>query len=485
MEKRMMYSASTRSRIALVVACIALAAIAGCWWAWRNQREPPRPEYVLINETGQHDFDLAFRMSLKLAEKKSGIENALVLLASLPPSKTIEQTASELFARMRIGARRNGRGLLYLYSARENLLKLEVSYALEGDIPDAYSHRLEEAARTYMLSEVPQDFISELIITTNLRGMGSKDEGGTRSRPKWLSDEFLSGGGGALVHGYGKTLADYQGAVRHLPDADLKAYLPSPDAGVSVQRYLSSLAAGIGDPRLPLLTEGSQVFRAVVPRDEGQQKRVFEFFEAAAPYRLVFARNLGLAIPQPGHSNLPIVLRLGTDKLWYVDEPKAWTYFHRFEDSVDFFVKYSDNPFLDSLRALHMPNMERPIYGDHARAPDVIAYPFSLAAAVKAREDRIREAPDDAAGYAALGDLYLFETNWLTKSMAMYEKAAALAPKELAYRWRLMDLYLNASRADKSLQQLGFLSEHSPGDLQTTNWYRYYRDQYDFGGNSK
>jgi hypothetical protein len=474
--------ANTRSRNALIVACVVLAAATGGWLLWRNQREAHRPEYVLINETGQHDFDLAFRMSLKLAEKKSGIENALVLLASLPPSKSIEETASGLFSELRIGARRNGRGILYLYSAKENLLKVEVSYALEGDIPDLYCRRLEEAARTYMLSEVPQDFISELIITTNLRGMGSKSEAVAPSRPKWLTDEFLSGGGGALVHGYGKTLADYQQAVRHLPEADLNAYLPSHDADESIHRYLSSLAAGIGDPRLPLLTEGSRIFRAVVPRDEAQQKRIFEFFQAATPYRLIFARNLGLAIPQPNHSNLPIVLRHGTDDLWYVDEAKAWTYFHRYEDNVNFYVKYSDNPFLDSLRALRVPNMERAIYGDHAPAPDPLSYPYSIAAAVQAHEDQIRDAPNDAAGYAALGDLYLFETNWLTKSIAMYEKAEALAPKEPAYRWRLMDLYLNASRADKSLEELKFLSERPSADQQTRDWYLYYRNEYGFAG---
>ena len=77
---------------------------------WQQTSEPKRSKYVLINETGRHDFDLAFRMSLKLAEKKSGIENALVLLAALPPGKSIEETSAELFSKLRIGARRNGRG---------------------------------------------------------------------------------------------------------------------------------------------------------------------------------------------------------------------------------------------------------------------------------------------------------------------------------------------------------------------------------------
>jgi hypothetical protein len=476
MDRKTMSSAATSAQRALILGVIVLLGVGGL--VWRHYGQPNRPRYVLINETGQHDYDLAFTMSLKLAERQSGIENALVLLAALPPSKSMEQTAAELFTRLQIGARRQGRGILYLYSAKENLLKIEVSYALEGDIPDIYCRRLEDAAKTYMLSEVPQDFISELIITTNLRGGVRTAARG--SAPNWLNSDFLSGGGGALVHGYRKTLADYEGAIRRLPQLELQEYLPAPDAEVSVERYLSSLAAGIGDPRLPLLTEGSRLFRAVVPRDEAQQARIAEFFRAAAPRRLLFAGDLALAVPQPNHSNLPFVLRRGADNLWYVDEAKSWTYFHRFENSVNFFVKFTDNPFLGKLRALKLPNMDRAIYGDHAGTPALPAYPFSLAAAIQTQEDKIREAPSDAANHAALGDLYLFEANWLSKAIAAYEQASALAPHDLAYRWRLMDLYLNASLVDKMLAELKYLAEHLPADQQTQEWYRYYKQEYDF-----
>ena len=420
----------------LAIACAAVIAAVAGGIAWRQAHAPRRPQFVLINKTDQHDFDLAFRMSLKLAENKSGIENALVLLPSLPRSTTIEQVATDLFTQLRIGARRNGRGILYLYAARENLMKIEVSYALEGDIPDALCHRLEDAAKTYMLSEVPQDFISELIITTNLRGMGSKLDAGAVSRPEWLNVEFLSGGGGALAPGYRRTLDDYQRAIRRLPDAALSDFSPSPDAAESVRRYLDSLAAGIGDPRLPLLTEGSRIFRAVVPRNGEQQQRIHEFFVSAGASRFMFARDLGLAVAGPGKSNLPIVLRRGTDDLWYVDEAKAWTYFHRFEDDTNFFVKYADNPFFDSLRPLKLPNMAAAIYGNHVQTPTPPAYPLSIAAAVRAGEEAIRVEPDVAANYAKLGDLYLFEMNWLAPSIELYEKASALAPDELAYRWR-------------------------------------------------
>jgi TPM domain len=466
-------------RILLVCGAV-LAALAG-GFAWRSTHTPQRPQFVLVNETEQHDFDLAFRMSLKLAENKSGIENALVLLPSLPPAKTIEETAADLVTRLRIGARRNGRGILYVYAVKENLLKIEVSYALEGDIPDAFCHRLEEAAKTYMLSEVPQDFISELIITTNLRGMGSKNEAGGALQPRWLNAEFLSGGAGALTRGLHRTLEDYQGAIRRLPEAAFGDFLPSPDAAESVRRYLASLAAGIGDPRLPLLTEGSRIFRAVVPRNEEQQLRINDYFTSAGPYRLLFAGDLGLAVPGPGKSNLPFVLHRGSDGLWYVDEAKSWTYFHRFEDDVNFFVKYADNPFLTALRTQQLPNMNQAVYGTHVGTPAVHPYPFSLVKEVQAGEAKIRAAPAVAANYAELADLYLFEMNWLTRALDLYERAAALAPGELAYRWRLVDLYLNTSRADKMLAELKYLTLHLPQDKQTQDWYQAYAKAYDFG----
>lgn len=473
----------SRARCAWIAVLIALAgsAIAG----WRSLESPPlahRAHYLLINETGQHDYDLALRMSLKLAETKSGIENALVLLAELPPSRSIEQTAADLFSQQRVGERTGGRGILYLYSARENLMKIEVSYALEGDITDIYCHGVAEAARTYMLSEIPQDFLSELIITTNLRGMGAARDSRPWSSPSWVNSKFLSGGGGALLQGYSRTVADVQDAIRQLPEVEIQQYLPAATAEESTQRYLASLAAGVGDPRLPLLTEGSQLFRAVVPRDGAQQQRIAEYFRSATPYQLLFARELAIAVPKPNHSNLPIVLRRGTDGLWYVDEAKAWTYFHRFEDDLNFFVKYSDNPFLRNLRALGLPHMESAIYDGHVGTAPLTPYPSSLAVAIQSIESRIQAAPEEAANYAALGDLYLFEANWISKAIASYQRASALAPANAVYHWRLVDLYMNASRADRMLDELKYLATRLPADAQTQEWYRYYKKEYDFRG---
>jgi hypothetical protein len=44
----------------------------------------------------------------------------------------------------------------------------------------------------------------------------------------------------------------------------------------------------------------------------------------------------------------------------------------------------------------------------------------------------------------------LFEVNWISRSLEMFDRAAAIAPERLDYQWRLYDLYLNNSQADKA-----------------------------------
>src|SRR6202030_766200 len=57
---------SSRLTYRFAIALTLAAAVAGAAYLRWQPREAPRPRYVLVNETGRHDFDLAFRMSLKL-----------------------------------------------------------------------------------------------------------------------------------------------------------------------------------------------------------------------------------------------------------------------------------------------------------------------------------------------------------------------------------------------------------------------------------
>ena len=467
--------------VVLAALGLLLAGLAEWGLVHRRVGATGRPRYIFVNETDDHRHDLAFKMSLRLAEKRSGIENALVLLKRLPPERTIQQVAVELFQRWQIGRDRAGRGVLYLYSEQENLLKIEVSYELEALFPDALCQQLEAAAQTYMLSEIPQDFVSELLITMNLR---AKEEGGGPGTgwqpPAWLRDVRLSGGGGVTAKGYHPSLKDYQAAVRRLPTARFAEFEPATTPEETARRYLRSLQLGLGDPQLSLLTEGSQIFRLIVPRSEAQQLRVFGYYERAMPYELLRLGDWALMVFRPGVPNLPVVLRRADGGRWLVDEPKAWTYFHRYEDGVDFLPKYDDLLFLPALRGMGQPNAGSPIYRRRARTPAAPAYPFSLTGVLAAREQAMRERPEDDRRYAAVGELYLFEVNWISRSLEMFERAAAMAPQRLDYQWRLYDLYLNDSQADKALAVLKRLAERLPNDRQVQDWYRFYLAEYGF-----
>ena len=472
---------ATRRAILWIAAAGLLGSLAWLLLGPSGPWATKRPRYVFVNETENHAHDTALKMSLKLAEKRSGIENGLILLKGLPAGATIEETAEALFRRWQIGRDRGGRGILYVYAEEENRFKIEVSYALEGVFPDLLCHRLEQAAQTYLLSEIPQDFLSELLITMNIEGQETRREAPLGFEPPaWLSPRMLSGGAGVAARSYRPTLEDYLEAVRALPEEDAAAFRPSPDPSESAKLYLASLELGLGDPRLPLLTEGSQIFRAVVPRSQAQQRRVMDYYQKAMPYDLRRHDDLAVAVFRPGVANLPIVLRRSRDGLWYVDEPKSWTWFHRWEDQNDFFPKYDDLPLGSALRQTGHPNADRPIYRGRVPTPRPRPYPFSLIQAVAELEAKARADDRNPEWPARLGEVYLFEMNWISRAIESFDQAARLDATRLEYHWRLYDLYINHSEVEKALSELRLLVERSPEDAEAKQWLEWYTAAYTF-----
>ena len=123
-----------------------------------------RSDVLSLSDLQDHRHDLALAMSVKLASKKTDSEFALVRRRELPSGMNIKELALDLFEKFRIG-KRNGKGVLILFVEKTKEVKIEVSYALEGILTDALCRRLENAAQTYFLSDIPQDYFSELLIT--------------------------------------------------------------------------------------------------------------------------------------------------------------------------------------------------------------------------------------------------------------------------------------------------------------------------------
>jgi tetratricopeptide (TPR) repeat protein len=172
------------------------------------------------------------------------------------------------------------------------------------------------------------------------------------------------------------------------------------------------------------------------------------------------------------------VLRRARDGLWYIDEPKSWTYFHRFEDGNDFFPKYDDLPFLKELVSMEHPHSNQPLYP--VPTPPVISYPFSLSEHIATLERKIESDPANDKIYAELGEVYLFEMDWIRKALEFFEKAASLNPQKAEYHWRLYDLYMNDSQMEKALNELKFLAKAVSNDTRAKEWYKFYSRSYQF-----
>ena len=154
------------------LAAVVLAGFAAASWYLLSAGGGAEPRrLVFVNETGDHKHDRALRSSARYFQERTGISLGIVIQKELPPLTTIEMQADKLFGELKLGRKSDGKALLFLWSEKERLFKIEVSYDLEPVFPDALCKRLEEGARTFMLSTSPyarRDFIVELNVTMGL-----------------------------------------------------------------------------------------------------------------------------------------------------------------------------------------------------------------------------------------------------------------------------------------------------------------------------
>src|SRR5690606_2663322 len=83
------------------------------------------------------------------------------------------------------------------------------------------------------------------------------------------------------------------------------------------------------------------------------------------------------------------------------------------------------------------------LYAQRSHIPPLRAYPYDLKKEIQVLEQKIATSPNNANLYFALGDLLYFEAYWLSAAIPLYEKGLSLDSGNLAYHWRLYDLYLN------------------------------------------
>lgn len=464
-----------------VIALVIFIAIAAVVYIFNSRGETAQQDAVtFVNKTHDHHYDRPLRASIRLFQDRTGIQLGIILKDKLPLLTSIEDFAEKSFKAVKLGEKFSGNALLFVWAEKEHLFKIEVSYNLEPVFPDALCHRLEDGARTFMLSTSPyarRDFLTELTVTMGLHYLDYKQTGRLSEltlpalSPGLLSN-YLSGGAGIVGRGYAATLERVKAELKPLPPALVSEMQPDASIEKIVSRYMQSLEMGIGDPQLPLLTEGSSYFRMEKPHAPGYLQRINRYLKDAMPYRIVESGDLAAVLFMPNHPVLPILLRRNEKGLWLVDEPKAWATFHLSEDGSSR-LKYNSSPF--AFAAVDGTGADRSgsLYAGRAYAPELITYPFDLRERLRHAEREISNHPSLATSYLNLAELLHFEMYWIQGAAPLYEKALALAPDRIDLRWRLIDIYRNMAEIDGEEQQYIAILRQNPND-------RYARFYYDW-----
>jgi hypothetical protein len=419
------------------------------------------------------------RSSARYFQETTGINVGTVFLDRLPPGTTIEAHADKLFSELKLGRKSDGKAVLFLWAEKERLFKIEVSYDLEDVFPDALCRRLEEGARTFMLSSSPyarRDFIVELNVTLKLHYL-------ERGRPaavavpdagKRYVGGYLSGGAGYVGRGYSASIDGVQREMVGLPAALEAEMQPGRTPEETLARYLRSLELGIGAPNLPLVTEASRYFRMDKPHAPGYLKRIHAYIAKAKRPEIRRQGDLVAVVFGPKDPVLPIFMRLDPEGRWRVDEPKVWAALHLFQDGSSN-IKYDGMAF--NFASLPWPNgaPRSALFGHNALPPTLLPLSVNLKERVAAAESRVQARPNDVQAWIELADLLHFEMFWLQASEAVYERIVQLAPDRMDMRWRLLDIHQMTSDVDGENRQWCEILRRDRRHPIASYWYPHFR----------
>ena len=423
---------------------------------------------------------------MRYFQQRTDLQLGILLKEELPEGKFIEAFAAEAFKKARLGERNGGKALLFVWTEKERLFKIEVGYALEGVFPDALCRRLEHGARTFMLSDTPyarRDFLVELIVTMGLQYLEFRTTGTvpdmtlSTSRAGRLSSHYYSGGAGVVGRGYASSLAQVERELAPLPPLLAARMQPDADIDTVVRRYLESLELGLGDPQVPLVTEASRYFRMEKPHSPGYLQRIRAYQSKGMPYRIQQQGDLAAVHFKPGTPVLPIFLRRGAKGLWYVDEARVWSHFHLYQDGSHG-LKYNQSPY--AFAATDKTGGDgKARFADLVQVPPLMSPETDLRQALRDAENAVLRNPRDPDAYLRLADVLHFELYWINAVGPVYEKALELDPSRTAVRWRLVDIYEMTSDVDGVERQYREILRRNPGDLYANHYLKHLKEFYD------
>lgn len=502
-------------RKTLLVSALILAAAA--WYLLRDRVEEPAPALsrsspavvttpapVVQHPRVQDEAAILGPFVGKLGRMADEFDRDLGIDVQVITANTddgsIDAQAERLFRERKIGADAGTGGLLVLLNPARQEARIEVSYSLEGGLPDLEVARIaREQLAPYAASGIAgmavMDVLHYLKDLAALAAARDQIVLGEQYRSASQVTEyrkFYSGGAGAKADlAKNQEQIDFKQPIAG-PRRD--RYAPGATIEESVDAFLRATAELAGDPSLELFTEGSRLLRASYPFARFEEQRRFETIERSRP--LTIRRNEHFAVVtslKPAAGFVPILLRqdqptdvasAGAPLLWRVDLVETWKNLF-FGSDGNYFLRNSNTRYAFGLKE----------YGN-ALSYGIGRLPLEGKTLTETISDLERR--DDVLSALHRGELWFRNAFVPLRAFAAYQDALKLAPQDplvletLAYRALYVELpelaipalermrtrdYISLALAYRQLDQperaLEFIDQalkENPHDLQALWW---------------
>lgn len=233
--------------------------------------------------------------------------------------------AERLFRELGVGRDAPTGGILIVLDAQGGQARVEVSYSLEGLLPDAFVSRLaRDQLVPYASHRAAGMAVMDVVHFLRNRlldgvASGELELAGELRGVDHLSKLLAGHSGGAGAQVALPSLPSHTEFKRRVPDEERARYAPSEEPRESAAAFMRAQRDLVGDPTLELFSAGSRVMRArypVAPYEELLRARALE---RSQPLELqVRGDRAFLGSSNPAREFVPILL-VREGGLWRVD----------------------------------------------------------------------------------------------------------------------------------------------------------------------
>jgi tetratricopeptide (TPR) repeat protein len=405
---------------------------------------------------------------LEIIKSEYTIDAVIVTAAALPPNRTIESLAADLFSNWKIGQNTNGRGILLILTDKEKLIKIEVSYELEDVFTDIFCGYIEDKQlKSYFLSNQVDIGLMAVLEEIEQRAQIKHRADYTPADINQLDSELLSGGGGAK-----RQLTEYR--VEKI-SARGQNYPAGRSPEEAWQILIRSWQDKVRDPNLGVYTDITKLaYRDYQNLPDSRYEEDVQTYRNK-PFEVL--QNDGYAViffgKKKGWENAPFLFGR-TDSGWQFDIVHQRKYI-RMGKSPSWGIERSGYPYVDLLsRCPYWMNQDIPLEGDDIyRLED----DQKIADEIKNLETSYNDNRNDFQTVMRLGKLYTMTSLSPKKRIAYLKKAKQLNPENPEPYKYLGIVYLDAFyQFESAVNEMEAYVQQKPQDVFGRNYlgYLYY-----------